>query len=66
MATLLALLYEYLKKGQKWGWSTSTKEAFEQSKLKLQQFQILAHFGPTKPPRLECDASRIVSVRCYE
>ena len=57
MATLLSPLYELLNKGHKWHWSKDAEEAFEQSKLKLKQSQILAHFDPTKPLRLECDAS---------
>lgn len=57
MASLLAPLYDLLSKDSRWVWGPKQQEAFDKSKLALQQAKMLTHFDPTKPLRLECDAS---------
>ena len=46
-----------LCKGNKWTWSAKCEKVFEQRKQALVNSPGLAHYDPTKPITLACDAS---------
>ncbi|RVE46453.1 hypothetical protein evm_008920 [Chilo suppressalis] len=57
ISSLLAPLYELLKKKVKWNWSPSCENAYKEIKSILISAQVLAHYDPKKPLFLTCDAS---------
>ena len=57
LSTTLQPLNKLLCKGNKWTWSAKCEEVFEQGKQALVTSPALAHFDPTKPITLACDAS---------
>ena len=57
MATMLAPLYQLLRKGEWWYWSQEQESAFEKAKEQLVSSQVLAHFDLDVEIRLPCDAS---------
>jgi len=57
LLTTLQPLNELLCKNKKWAWSSNCQKAFCQSKKPLLDSPALAHYDPSKPIRLACDAS---------
>ena len=57
LSTTLQSLNKLLCIGNKWTWSAKCEEAFEQGKQALVNGPALAHYDPTKPITLACDAS---------
>ena len=57
LSTLLHPMNNLLGKDVSWKWDEACESAFIQSKEKLLQSQILAHYDVTKPLKLACDAS---------
>ena len=57
LSTVLAPLYELLKKHKKWTWQAAQAEAFQKSKDMLTSSIVLTHFNPDLPLTLACDAS---------
>ena len=58
LTTVLAPLYELLRKNQHWKWYASQSRAFQKSKELLTSAALLVHFDPTLPLVLACDASQ--------
>lgn len=58
VAALLAPLYELLRKGATWRWGAAQEEAFRKVKEALHRADLLVHYDPKRPVRLECDASQ--------
>ncbi|RUM45435.1 MAG: hypothetical protein DSY80_03320, partial [Desulfocapsa sp.] len=56
-ATLLAPVYELLRKDQRWKWTKQCEEAIEEVKRILTSDQVLVHYDTTKPMTLATDAS---------
>jgi len=54
---LMFPLNQLLQKGVKWEWSEQCKKSFEDIKSVLSSSSVLAHYDPSKPLVLECDAS---------
>ena len=52
-----APLRELLKKGAPWVWSAACSNAVQRLKVQLTSPPVLAHFDPTCPTLLTCDAS---------
>jgi len=50
-------LYHLTKSDVQWGWSKQCQKAFDQVKLKLTTSPVLAHFNPSLPIGISCDAS---------
>ena len=50
-------LYDLLKKDKQWHWTDDCQKAFFRIKKILISTEILAHYDPTKPLFLTCDAS---------
>ena len=57
LSTLVHPLNRLLCKGARWVWSKECKEAFGLLKTKLASSEVLAHYDPKLPLRLDCDAS---------
>ena len=57
MATVLAPLYNLLRKDTKWIWSEAETKAFLVSKKLLSSSDLLVHFNPELDLLLMCDAS---------
>ena len=57
MASTLTPLYALLKKSTPWRWGSTEREAFEAAKKLLTSDQVLAHYDPSLPLVLACDAS---------
>ncbi|XP_053685726.1 uncharacterized protein LOC128735256 [Sabethes cyaneus] len=57
LSVILSPLYNLLKKDSKWNWDIAHKKAFEHSKSAICSAQVLAHFDPSKPITVTCDAS---------
>ncbi|XP_031760407.1 uncharacterized protein K02A2.6-like, partial [Xenopus tropicalis] len=57
LSTLLQPLHELLQKDTKWAWSAECEKAFQDAKQRLTNSKWLAHYDPSKPLRLACDAS---------
>ncbi|XP_028163909.1 uncharacterized protein K02A2.6-like [Ostrinia furnacalis] len=56
-SSVLSPLYDLLKKGVKWHWSSVHDEAFKLIKIFLMSDQVLAHFDPQAKLILTVDAS---------
>lgn len=57
LSTLLAPLHRLLQKKTSWSWGAAQQEAFDQVKGILASDRVLAHYDPSKPLVLACDAS---------
>ena len=57
LSTMLAPLYQLLKHGEHWCWTSLQTQAFVKSKELMLSSQVLVHFDPTLKIRLACDAS---------
>ena len=57
LASMLAPLYELLRKLQPWGWTKQQDGAFNRAKTALSTSRVLVHFDPRKPSVVICDAS---------
>ena len=57
MASTLTPLYALLKESTLWRWGSTEREAFEAAKKLLTSDQVLAHYDPSLPLVLACDAS---------
>lgn len=57
LATVLAPLYELLKKNTPWKWQSKQEDAFEAVKRLIKDVQVLTHYDPSKALILETDAS---------
>ncbi|KAL0892417.1 hypothetical protein ABMA27_015532 [Loxostege sticticalis] len=57
ISTILFPLYKLLKKGVTWKWSKDSEMAFNKIKNILTSAEGLAHYDPSKPLTLTCDAS---------
>ncbi|XP_026724771.1 uncharacterized protein K02A2.6-like isoform X1 [Trichoplusia ni] len=53
----LSPLYELLKKGKHWAWSTTHSLAFKKIKQLLISSEILSHYDESRPVVVTCDAS---------
>ncbi|XP_057711364.1 uncharacterized protein K02A2.6 [Corythoichthys intestinalis] len=56
-STVLAPLYNLLKDQVKWKWSKAERSAFDKCKEMLTSDKVLAHYNPSLPLSLACDAS---------
>ena len=56
MATLLAPLYELLRKQSEWSWGAEQENAFQAAKELLTSSNLLHHYDPKKSIVLSCDA----------
>ncbi|XP_041970770.1 uncharacterized protein K02A2.6-like [Aricia agestis] len=56
-SSLLAPLYELLKKGTKWTWSQEHEHAFTEIKKRLASDRVLTHYNPSAKLILTVDAS---------
>ena len=56
-ATLLEPFHRLLRSGEKWSWGAEQKEVFQKTKKLLCSAPVLAHYNPSWPLRLACDAS---------
>ena len=57
LSTLAQPLNHLLYKGVPWACDTRCQEAFKKLKLKLASSEVLVHYDPNLPLRLDCDAS---------
>ena len=57
LSTLLQPLNKLLEKGSKWKWIPQCEEAIVQAKQLIASKEVLAHYDPQRPIKLECDAS---------
>lgn len=57
LSTILAPLYNLLKKACVWKWDRECEVAFKKVKSILTSMEVLAHYNPDKPLFLTCDAS---------
>ena len=57
LSTLLAPLHRLLRKQSTWTWGTEQQDAFDRVKGILTSDSVLAHYDPSKPLLLACDAS---------
>ena len=59
LSTLLEPLYRLTKKNIQWEWGTKEQEAFDKVKGMLCEDTVLAHFDPSIPIGIACDASTV-------
>ena len=59
MSTITAPLNELRKKGVALKWKHKKKEALRELKEKLVSTQVLIHYNPNLPLKLDCDASSV-------
>lgn len=57
LSTLLQPLNKLLEKGSSWKWTPECEKAFVQAKKLITSDEVLAHYDPQRPIKLECDAS---------
>ncbi|XP_049871194.1 uncharacterized protein K02A2.6-like [Pectinophora gossypiella] len=57
MSARLTPLYELLQKGREWIWSQECESTFLSIKKSLSSAEVLAHYDPSKPLFMTCDAS---------
>ena len=57
MSTVMAPLYELLRKDTDWAWEKDQIEAFDKCKTLINSDSVLVHFDPQYPVVLACDAS---------
>ncbi|KAM7312980.1 uncharacterized protein ISCGN_002903 [Ixodes scapularis] len=58
LSTLASPLYRLLRQDQRWCWDKACQAAFEEIKTALATPSILAHYDPSKPLQVACDASQ--------
>ena len=58
VSTVLAPLYQLLRKDVKWFWGELQQQAFLKSKDMLTSSALLVHYDPSQPLVLSCDASQ--------
>ena len=58
LASILNPLYELLKDGQPWVWSSKCEQSFRKIKELMCSNLVLAHYNPELPIVLTCDASK--------
>ena len=54
----MALLHQSLKKNVKWARGDQQQQLFDRSKQMLTSSALLAHYDPSQPLILSCDASQ--------
>ena len=59
LASVLSPLHRLLRRDVQWVWSDSEKRAFQTAKDMLLEPAVLAHFDPSLPVVLVCDASPV-------
>ena len=59
LASVLSPLYRLLRREVQWAWSETEKRAFQSAKDLLLKPAVLAHFDPSLPVVLACDASPV-------
>ena len=59
MSIITAPLNELKKKGVAWKWKHKENEAFGELKEKLASTQVLIHYNPKLPLKLNCNASSV-------
>lgn len=59
MATVSEPLYRLTKKDVQWNWGPLEQTAFEKLKDMLTADTVLAHFDPSLPVGISCDASEV-------
>ena len=57
LSTISRPLHQLLCKGNPWKWGHNCEEAFTRLKSKLVSVEVLAHYDPQLPVKLDCDAS---------
>lgn len=57
LSILTCPLHWLLCKGARWRWGKACEQAFKQLKAKLASTEVLAHYDPSLPIKLDCDAS---------
>lgn len=57
LSTINQPLNRLLGQGVPWCWNKACAQAFEQLKVKLASAEVLAHYDPEQPVKLDCDAS---------
>jgi len=57
LSTLTHSLNALLQKKSVWNWSKQCQKAFDELKSKLASTEVLAHYDPMLPIKLDCDAS---------
>ena len=57
LSTLTHSLNHLLRKGATWKWSAKCRKAFQKLKKKLASTEVLVHYNPQLPIKLDCDAS---------
>ena len=56
-STLLQPLNQLLEKNRQWKWTSECEQAFLKAKELIASEEVLAHYDPQHPIKLECDAS---------
>ncbi|KAL5477849.1 hypothetical protein EMCRGX_G024698 [Ephydatia muelleri] len=59
LATITEPLHSLTKKGTTWTWKSEQAEAFQKVKDLLSDDTVLAHFDPSLPVGISCDASEV-------
>ena len=57
LSTVLAPLYQLLKKGEPWRWESEQERAWQAGKELLQSSKVVAHFDEQAPIVMSRDAS---------
>ncbi|CAB4019266.1 Hypothetical predicted protein, partial [Paramuricea clavata] len=57
LSTLLQPLNQLLEKERRWKWTSECEQAFLKAKELISSEEVLAHYDPQRPIKLECDAS---------
>ncbi len=57
LSTLLQPLNQLLEKDRRWKWTSECEQAFCGAKKLIASEEVLAHYDPQRPIKLECDAS---------
>ena len=57
LSTIAHPLSQLLCKGKAWNWDSHCREAFQELKSRLASSEVLVHYDPSLPLRLNCDAS---------
>ena len=58
-ASVVEPLYRLTRKGHRWVWGSEEEAAFRQLKELLSTADVLAHFDPSLPLGVACDASTV-------
>ena len=57
LSTIVQPLNQLLRQNARWKWSAECQEAFDMLKKKLASSEVLVHYDPALPLKLDCDAS---------